>query len=181
MQFRSFPIAKGIFLFYYVATEQKHTKKTNVKGKFIMFSNPKSKFIFQLICSIITVPIGIIFLVAILDGMFGVDVSAFYSLLEFRNPDGLFAQISTKYSDAIFITMIVIHLLAFIGSGGLKYSLLLYAGAVKGSFLIPIPILNLLLGVIVAVVGLFFIVALAPIFAFFSTIKNFYESKSLVY
>ena len=77
--------------------------------------------------------------------------------------------------------MIVIHVLALIGSGGLKYSLKLYAGAVKGAFLVPIALLNLILGVVVAGVGLFFIIALAPIFAFVSTIKNYIESKELVY
>ncbi len=180
MQFRSFPIAKGNFLFYYVATEQKHT---NVKGKFIMFKTAKSKFIFQLVCSFITLPIGAMFLIAILDGLFGVDVSAIYDLLEpaNANTEGVFAQFLNTYSHAFLIIFLVIHILAFIGSGGAKYSLVLYAGAVKGAFLIPVPILNLLLGVIVAVVGLFFIVALAPIFAFFSTIKNHIESKEFVY
>ena len=152
-----------------------------MKGKFIMFKTAKSKFIFQLVCSFITLPIGAMFLIAILDGLFGVDVSAIYDLLEPANTEGAIAQFLNTYTDVFFIIFLVIHILAFIGSGRLKYSLILYAGAVKGSFLIPIPILNLLLGVIVAVVGLFFIVALAPIFAFFSTIKNHIESKELVY
>lgn len=146
-----------------------------------MFKTAKSKFIFQLVCSFITLPIGAIFLIAILDGLFGLDLTAFYNLLASLSPDGFLNQIAAKYTDAIFIVMLVLHILAFIGSGGLKYSFLLYAGAVKGAFFLPIPILNLILGVVVAGVGLFFIVALAPIFAFFSTIKNYIESKDLTY
>lgn len=146
-----------------------------------MFRTAKSKFIFQLICSFITLPLGFMFVVAILDGLFGVNVDAVYNFLEPANAQGAFVQFLNTYSHIFLIIFLVIHILALIGSGGLKYSFILYAGAVKGSFLLPIPILNLLLGVIVAVVGLFFIVALAPIFAFFSTIKNYIESKSLVY
>lgn len=146
-----------------------------------MFSNSKTRFVFQLICSFLTIPVGAIFTIGILDGMFGLDFTAFYNLFDAINPDGFINQMAVKYGDAIFIAMIVIHVLALIGSGGLKYSLKLYAGAVKGAFLVPIAILNLILGVVVAGVGLFFIIALAPIFAFVSTIINHIESKELAY
>lgn len=146
-----------------------------------MFSNPKAKFIFQLICSIITLPLGVTLVISILDGLFGVDVSAVYNFLESGNPDSAINQFANEHAVVILIVALVIHILAFIGSGGAKYSFVLYCHAVKTSFFLPIPILNIILGVIVAVVGLVFVVALAPIFAFYSTIKNYVESKSLVY
>lgn len=139
-----------------------------------MFKTPKGRFIFQLICSIITLPIGIGFLVAILEGLFKVDVSAFYNVINTIFPaDGFVAEFTSKYDTACLIVMAVIHLMAFSFSGGLHYAWIAYRKTVSFAFALPIPVLDMVLGILVVVFGLFFMFALSPVFIIISAILDY--------
>ena len=177
MQFRSFPIAKEICLIYYIDTN----KKTNSKGKIIMFSNPKNKFIFQLICSFITLPIALMLTMAVLDSFFNVQVEFLENIVTMIDSSALviyLANLPGKGSEIVLIASVVFHIIGFIASGGVKYALTLYLAALK--ITVSIPLIGIILVIFVAVLGIVFALALAPVFSFISAFKNYYDSKNLL-
>lgn len=132
----------------------------------------RKKVSFQLICSILTIPMSVACVILILDGLFKVDVSAFYNVIEkIFPPDGLIGKLMSDTT--VMIIMAIIHFVIYLISGGFHYGWICFRKLVSFSFALPIPIVNVLLGILVAIYGLLFVAALAPIFIIVSAIMDY--------